>query len=504
MKYQNTITDTFSTAYKSASQPNSYLKISAYPNNYSQTIFNEHRLTLRINDNLLDTIRTNDYHRIDTTIAFSGAFLNSTGVNNFTLRYSPLSSFSTGQIYFDYLEFRYPRRFEFESNYLSFTTELSDTSSRLFRVKGFNAGNEIKIYDIKNGYRITNYTVSGDTLFFSGKGNGNFEIANISITKKPFRIKQKQVPDLVSIQNGADHIIVYNKLFQSQAEQLRAYRSSHDTMRAVKAEIEDIYDIFNYGMEDPTAVKNFLKYAYFNWQAPKVRYVLLFGRGSLDPKKSSSSSNYYQNLVPVYGNPSSDGYFVNFTPDNLTYFYQISTGRLPAYSMQEAQDMVNKIISYDGQQPEKWFKEYIFIAGGLDSNQQIQNSIKSEILIANYVLPPPISGHPVRIYRRGGGYVTYNYSDSIRNSINRGSLIVNYIGHAASSTWDTGLEDPSVLNNDTKLPLVLSMTCFTGKNAETSDRTFSEKFMYLPEKVRLDSSVRRDGVFPKREIIITP
>ena len=150
---------------------------------------------------------------------------------------------------------------------------------------------------------------------------------------------------------------MYNKLFETPAEQLRQYRNTHDGFRSVKAEIEDIYDIFNYGMEDPVAVRRFTKNVYDTWQTPKVKFLCLFGRGSIDPKKNfGASSVYYQNYVPVYGNPTTDGYFANFNFGAFTYMHQISVGRLPAYTLQEAQDMVNKIIAYESQGLQQWAK----------------------------------------------------------------------------------------------------------------------------------------------------
>ncbi|MCX6164827.1 MAG: C25 family cysteine peptidase [Ignavibacteriae bacterium] len=146
---------------------------------------------------------------------------------------------------------------------------------------------------------------------------------NSYITKKPLRIKQRQVPNYTASSNGVDYLIVYNKLFETQAEQLRAYRSSHDGFRSVKAEMEDIYDIFNYGIENPIAVRNFIKYINENWQQPRISYICLFGRGSLDPKKNSTSSVYYQNYIPVFGNPPTDGFFANMNYGTFAYYRRI-------------------------------------------------------------------------------------------------------------------------------------------------------------------------------------
>ncbi|MCX6162914.1 MAG: C25 family cysteine peptidase, partial [Ignavibacteriae bacterium] len=480
----NSVSDTFSTPRLSPVSQNCFLKVSAYPNSFTDSIFNEHMLIVRVNGSVIDTLKSNDYNRTDTTILFSSSLLSNSSVNQISVTYTGAGTYP-GRMFFDYFSLQFPSNFTLQNNSTSFKSGSADSASRIFKINGFNPSTDINIYDVRNYIRIISNTAVSDTLLFTGKGNGNFEIANKYITHKPLRIKQKQVPNLASGSNGADYLLVYNKQFESQAEQLRQYRNSHDGFRSIKAEIEDIYDIFNYGMENPIAVRNFVQFVYNNWQMPKVKYLMLFGRGSLDPKKNMTGSQYYQNFIPVYGNPPTDGYFGNIKPSTFTYYQQISTGRLPAYTAQEAQDMVNKIIGYEQQsaQLESWVKRFIFITGGQNRQEQIQFANQSNAFINSYIYPPPVSGEEIKIYRNdSSGYVTYNYQDSIKKAINRGSLITNYIGHAASNTWDNGLDDPNVLTNQSRLPLVLSMTCFTGKNSETNNRSFGENFMFLPNK----------------------
>lgn len=482
MSKGNTVSDTFSIPFLFPSAQLCSLRVFAYPNSFSSSIFNEHLLVIRVNSYIIDTLKTNDYAKIDTTITFQNTLLSNTTVNQIEITYTNPPG-DSGRLYFDLIEIAYPKQFRFESNELSFLTNYADTVSNKFKIAGYNSNNEINIYDINNGLRITNQNFSSDTLSFTGKRNGSFEVVNKYITKKPFRIKQKQVPDLISTSNGTDYIVIYNKLFEQQAEQLRAHRTSHDNFRSYKAEIEDVYDIFSYGIENPVSVRNFVKYVYDNWQTPKVKYLCLLGRGSLDPKKNVEANQYYKNFVPTYGNPPSDGYFANMDFGTFTYYQDISVGRLPAYTQQEAQELVNKIIAYDNETLDKWVKDFIFITGGFTRQEQLQFQSQSNGIINNYIFPPPISGIATKIYRNdSSGYVTYNYQDSIKNAINRGGLIVNYMGHAASNVWDNGLEDPNILSNGNKLPLIFSMTCFTGKNSEANFRSFGEKFMYIPNK----------------------
>lgn len=488
MQRGNNVSGYFNLPLLSQTPQTCYIKLFAYPNSYSDTIFNEHKLIIRVNGTVIDTLFADNYQRIDTTVNFSSALLSAASVNQISVTYTGSGTYA-GHMLFDFFSLKYPARFEFRDNLLSFASALADTSARVFKVKGYVQSGGINIYDIKNGVRIPSVSSNGDTLIFTGKGNGQYEIANMTVTKKPFRMKQKQVPDFISGSNGTDYLLIYNKLLEQPAEMLRQHRSSpsYDNFRTYKAEIEDIYDVFNYGMENPVAVRYFVKYAYENWQTPKLSYLCLFGRGSLDPKGNMASYNnpyYYQNLIPVYGNPPSDGYYANFNLNASTYFNQISVGRIPALTIQEGVDIVNKTIQYESHRttPDNWFKNFVFITGGQNIYEQQNFANQSDDLISRYIQPPPTAGYPVRIYRSdSSGYISYNYSDSIKNAINRGALITNYIGHAASKSWDNGIENPGILQNSDKLSLILSMTCFTGKNAE-GDRSFGETFITLQNK----------------------
>jgi hypothetical protein len=460
------------------------LKLFVYPRSYTNSVINEHQLIIKVNNNIIDTLKRDNLNRFDTTITFSSSLLTNNSQNTFSIKYVPLNNtLFTPLVDVDFFDVSYPRDFGIRNNFLKISLTGTDTTSKKISATGYNSAGQTNIYDIKNNIRIESYSGSGGVLTFTGKSNSDFEISNQVITRKPFRIVSRQVTDLVSNTNKADYLIIYNKLFESQAEQLRSHRQNFNNYRSFKAEIQDIYDVFNFGIENPVAVRNFVYYIYNNWQLPKLKYVCLLGRASLDPKKNIPSSQYYQNFIPTYGNPPTDGYFVNFNFGGYTYFHNISVGRLPVYTVAEAQNVTDKIVSYDLQQPEKWWKRFIFITGGPDRIQQNSFQAKSNALINQYINPPPIAGSVSKIYRNDStGYITYNYKDSIKKEFDKGATIVNFIGHAAAQDWEIGLEDPNSLNNGGKLPLVLSFTCYTGRNAEPNFRSFGENFMLLPNK----------------------
>ncbi len=477
----STLSDTFSLPMLSTVPGTASFRLLSYPTARNTSIFNEHIMELKVNNNVVATISTNDANRIDSVITFSSSLLNSS-VNTVSVRYTTLSGFFSN-MNVDLMRINYPRRFGFRNNVFKASLDGVDTTSRRFSVTQFVNEQPVNIYDVKNYRRIYPFTVHNDTLRFSAAGNAKLEVTNTLTQMKPLRIKQRSVPNLVSSSNGADYLMIYNSVLENQAEQLRSYRQSRDNFRAFKAEIEDIYDIFNYGLENPVAVRYFTKHVYDTWQQPRVNYICLFGRGSLDPKRNLTSSSYYRNLVPVYGYPPSDGYFANVNIGTFCYYNMIAIGRIPVYTPSEAQIVVDKIISFEAQQPGDWCKNYIYVTGGGTKNEQISHQTKSNTDINSLVVPPSLSGVPVKVYRTdSSGFVAYNVMDSLKNSIDRGGAFINYRGHAGSHDWEIAMTDPNTLNNGTKLPLILSLTCFTGENSLANYRGFGERFLYLPNK----------------------
>ncbi|MEB2330020.1 MAG: C25 family cysteine peptidase [Ignavibacteriaceae bacterium] len=476
------VADTFSLQGINPQVQNFKIKLFAYPNSASTSIAYEHWLIAKVNGVITDTIKSDNYNKLDTTLLFPTSLLNPNSVNIINFTYSGPTGFN-GRLYFDFFRTIVPANFEFENGSITFESQNQDSASRIFNISGYNSGAELNIYDIKNSIRITNFTQNGNSITFSGKGNGKFLIENKTISRKPFRIEQKVLPDLISTTNGADFIVVYPDLFSSQAEQLRLHRETFSGLRSVKVKISDIYDIFNFGLEDPAALRNFMSYVYSNWQAPKVKYLCLFGRGSVDPKMNLATSQYYRNHVPVWGNPVTDNYFVNFTTSTFAFVPKVAVGRIPVYTVQEAQEVTDKIIAYDLQPNDRWNKNHTFITGGFNHAEQLQFASQSDAHISNYITSKPVRGVPVRIYRNDStGQVSFNFQDSILKVIDAGTLLVNYIGHAATSFWDNGIEDPSIVNNIDKLSFIMSFTCFTGKFAEGNERAFGEKFLLLPDK----------------------
>ena len=117
--------------------------------------------------------------------------------------------------------------------------------------------------------------------------------------------------------------------------------------------LEDILNEFGGGLLDVSAMRDFIKYAYDNWQI-KPEYVLLFGKGTYDYKNAEGFGDNFiptwqtqESLILVYGGDSytSDDFFVR--ADGTDFQPDIAMGRITASSVNQANSYVEKIIRYE-------------------------------------------------------------------------------------------------------------------------------------------------------------
>jgi len=293
--------------------------------------------------------------------------------------------------------------------------------------------------------------------------------------KEP-RMNIDERSDLTNQSNGADYIIITHEKFKSAAEHLAAYRQSHNGYRTVVALVEDIYDEFNFGLSHPTAVKDFVRFAYKNWQAPAPAYLVLFGDASWDPK-GNLKDGIKKDYVPSYGNPVADNWFAcldgedDFLPDMFV-------GRIPVETLEQANAYVTKIIEYEHSPSAAWKKRFLFISGGFDDSEQNMFGRQSTNLANSYVIPPPASGEIIMLEKTSDGLFEGEHREEIHSTLNNGVVWVNFIGHAGSRTWDLMFHNPDIdqLENPGRLPFITSMTCHTARFANPYIDSFGENF----------------------------
>lgn len=439
-------------------------------------------------------------------VIFRGEFLSSlvrVGSNTFVLRSVGDTGAAIDQIYFDWVEIGYWRSYVASDNFLRFHAG-QNTSSRGpgSRYVIFNLHNaNVELYDRANQQALTGFTVNQytptqwqvsfvDTAASVDGQGGEYLALTREALKTPLAISRNAPSSWRRATNspealiGADYLIVTHRDFRAAAERLASHRrrAGNQRFRVIVADIEDIYDEFNFGMSDPEALRAFFRETYSNWTAPAPRYALLVGDASWDPKSNAPGSRK-QNFILPFGNPVSDNRYVCFDgPDD--FIPDMFIGRLPVETPEQAEAVVDKITAYEKSALQFWHKDFVFLNGGIDIYEQQIFLRQSEGLIGRHVMPGPVGGRPVRIYKTTPGRLVGELRPQIMSAIDNGAVMFTFLGHAGSQTWELMLinEDLTDLRNDGRLPFIASMTCHTARYGDPQQDCFGEIFLRLPDR----------------------
>jgi len=334
-----------------------------------------------------------------------------------------------------------------------------------------------ELTDTLTAHQPGSYAVQFQAPFQKGD---TWLVVGVDSVKKPVRIVPFSGTNLRAEGNQAEYIFIAHKKFHSVAQQLANFWQQRG-MSTFIADVDDIYDEFNFGIKNPTAIKEFLKYAYQNWQRPAPTYVLLVGDASWDAKKNISTS-VKEDYVPSWGNPVSDIWYVCLDGDD-DRLPEMFIGRLPIETVEQGTRYLQKMIDYENYPSARWKKQICFINGGFDDQEQYIFGYQTDEIVKDFVIPPPAALQPTIISKELDGLYEGEKREEIIRAIDDGKVWVNFIGHGGSGTWELMFHDQQVfqLENQGKLPLVSSFTCHTGRFANPQITNFGENFILYSE-----------------------
>ncbi len=374
--------------------------------------------------------------------------------DNSLLKFNFISSSASAQGYLDYFEISYIQQLEAVNNSIMFFSK--DTSAVIqFDLSGFSSSN-IKVFnvtDYSNVKLITDYVLqSGGNCSFQAQESGGSVSKYIAVGNdnflSPVNPVEMQNSNLRGIQQGARLIIITNKLFEDAAQRLKTYKESQTPVKisSIVVDIDKIYNEFSCGMMDPTAMRDFIKYAFDNWQI-KPEYVLFFGKGTCDPK---DVGGYNQDFVPAYETQQSLNQVTSYTTDDFfvkvngnDQMIDLAYGRIPCTNINNAGDAVDKIIKYEtATDIGTWRNLFTLVADDDYTSKGYEgyyHSTYSEYL-SNHIIPGSfdqnkiyLGMYPVVLTSDGRRYPQVN--KDIINSMNNGTLIINYFGHGDPHEW---------------------------------------------------------------------
>ncbi len=450
-----------------------------------------------------------DYTDIEGHYAYALPVQTYTGTGNLQgdisvlkIVYSSSSSGAQGNVY--WYEILYKRKFQALGDTLNFYAP--DTNAAVYySIQGFSSNN-IRVFDVSDTSNVN--MIQPDSI---NNNTASFGIQTSTGTSRQFYAVgdngYRSIDSISSVQNsdlhgqvaGTDLIIVTAPDFLSQANQLATFKQSFDGLTTMVVPTTAIYNEFGCGIPDPTAVRDFLKYAYTNYQITPS-YVILFGAGTYDYKNKAGNIPEY---VPPYESDESlvqidsyttDDYFVEFnnTITSEESPISISIGRLPVRSTGNADTVVSKIMQYESK-PDfgNWRNLLTIVADGYDGSGNADNEF--EVDVESDLMPLiPKEFDERKIYL--GLYPTVVSTQGIRkpeaaadmvNQINDGTLVVNFVGHGDPDVWSyTHVFDKDVtvpqLTNFTRLSLFIGATCDFGRDDNPLEQSGAELLVLSP------------------------
>ncbi len=421
-------------------------------------------------------------------------------------------------VMFNWIEFRFPIRGTLDERMLPFVS----SSDRTHPIE-LQGNTDVALYG-SDGIRRSGVA--------SGRGGTRFAGAARDVTLFPAAAGRISAP--VTVRAATRHLWMnpthgYDYLIVSHAsliESIRPLAEFHERrgLKVAVIDVQDVYDAFNHGITHPQAIRNLVERAWHDWPAPKPRFLLLVGDASFDIRHDSYNDLAYakfannptelafpghfagipgtqyeasskrmagRNLIPTWQFPSPEGQSASDNPfgavDGDRIHPVVAVGRFPVVEPDEVKAIVDKTIGYMTKpQAGSWKRDVMFITDESDYFKSSSDEIAKEIGREGFVAD--------KIYASKDEADNLAHQSAIKDGLNDGQLLVHFIGHGGRYIWRTGppdirknhdlftLDDVSGLSNASRLPMILSMTCYSAPFDNPTEDSIGERFLREADK----------------------
>ena len=312
--------------------------------------------------------------------------------------------------------------------------------------------------------RLTGWASDGSGVRFADPPGG---LPRTYLATRTVRtLLQIRLPAAANPAQGTFHIIAPAGFMPALAGLVQ--RRQSQGISVVTQTTQAIYDHDGDGRMDPLAIRAYLARRYQDDAQPPA-YALLVGDGTLDPKRYRPSSPtttlpaLLADVDPRLGETASDNRLATVDgPDPLP---DIAIGRWPANNAGEVSALVSKTLAYEDVLLTAADRRALFVA----DNPDVAGDFPAAALRLAGLAP--------------AGYITTTalltsavaFTDTRAMALGWWNVarVVTYFGHASPRQWAAERlfhrDDVSSLPASTRLPAVLSLTCFTGRFHELQD-----------------------------------
>lgn len=338
-----------------------------------------------------------------------------------------------------------------------------------------NLGRDSNFSFVDTGGEIKEYLAIDAADYFNVVSVSNSRVANQNLKGTIF-------DDRSGVFRDIDYLIVTPSFLKSEAQRLANYHIAENSLNTKVVTLQEIYNEFSEGRQDISAIRNFVRYIYDNASSPanRIQYLNLFGDTSYDYKDRIRIKG---NIVPSYLSRNSESLTTSYCTDDFFVFMDngegtvsrtdlmdLAVGRMIVSDIQQAREMVDKVISYTAEPAfNKWRNNITLIGDDVDilSDRILQDNVNDlgDEIFANR---PDYNINKILLdsyqqFSTAGGPKYPDAVNDIRDAFEQGSLVINYFGHGN----EDGLAREFVitqslvqnLRNPNTLPLFITVTC---------------------------------------------
>ena len=428
-----------------------------------------------------------------------------------TFTYTPQESSASG--YFDFVELNGTQELQYTGGQSHFRNRLlpqGDTVCSFFFTGGVNG---LKIWDVTDPClpiaKKTASTSDGRHYFNAATDQARTFIAFTDADAvTPTGITALDNQDI----HGAtvpDYVIVTHADFLQQANELADLHRQQSELKVMVVTQEQVFNEFSSGKPDPIAIRRMLRCLRSKepeCDTPLPRYLLLFGKGTYDNRDILEA---HQRTVVTYQTSTSFGDESSVYPSDDIYGYlddniigdfegnmSVSIGRLPAKTPAEASHMVDKINRYINRSDfasstvrGDWRNYVALLADDADPSSPYDSVFTSDsektardikALYPHFNIDRIYADAFVQQSGADGSYYP-DVNNALRQRINYGCLLLNYIGHGSSSYIGTErymeFSDIEKYTNTDQLTFFVTSTCSFGRYDHLQDICGAEAFL---------------------------
>lgn len=399
-----------------------------------------------------------------------------------SLKFSYSKPLASSQAWLDYYEVNYLRNLLFRAPQLSFRNPMVSGQGNITTFTLQQAGSSVIIWDVTDATQPqwVQATSNGNNLVFKSSTENlrefiAFDNSGFYTPEAVGKVANQNLHGLV----GTEYIIIAHPEFMAQAQEIAELHNQRKNISTAVVTPEQVYNEFSSGSQDVTAIRDFMYYLYNNATAPnRLKYLLLVGDASYDYKSRIQNNT---NFIPTYQSVESLHPVYSYATDD--YFglldlnegsgsagsVDIGIGRLPVYTLEQAQAHVNKLKAYLEKSSETmrdWRNVICFVADDQDNNSHFHQADGMAKLIDTTNQQFNVDKIYLDSYAQVSTPGGQRYPDAtlaINQRVENGSLIMNYTGHGGELGWahERVLEISDINNwsNIKNLPLFITATC---------------------------------------------